>query len=173
MHPKHETNKVGIIPYIFRAKTPYFLIHLPVAKIAEEQHLMTWGIPRGTVRDIHGNDIRQIEQLRATHADHIEDHWQTALHEIEEECGILPEDMVLDSVKNHGLMDYGSQRLSPYPLQIFSVMLRHDDLDTLIDRASDATALAFASLNEIRANAESGSFKPGYLPIIQVIADTL
>jgi 8-oxo-dGTP pyrophosphatase MutT (NUDIX family) len=173
MHPAHQTNKVGIVPYTISPNGEWrFLVHLPIAKNPAEQDEMMWGVVRGTVRDVDGQDLRTLESLRATPPERIEPPEQTACAEAEEECGLSKDHFGPETTADHGLIDYQSLSKPPYPIRFYSIHLPNADLATLKAAATDAADLALATLPQLQDWAASGQFKPGYLPILaQIEAD--
>ena len=174
MQPAHRTNKVGLLPYgTDRAGERVFLLHLPKAKNPDHQADLMWGLVRGTVRDLQGNDLRSLEALRATPPDQIEPPLSTVMQEAAEECGLLKGCYDTETMKDHGLLDYHSLNKPPYPIHFFSVPINPDDLETLKSRASDAEDLAFKSLAEIEKMAKEWLFKPGYVAIVRAIGEQI
>lgn len=155
MNIKHHTNKVGIVPYIWRDGACYFLIHLPKAKNASEQNQMIWGLARGTVES--GDDSPEC----------------TALREAEEELGLRQENIEQNSLRAHGVHLYDSSRKAAYPITWFSAAAKNISLETLRAQATDTYDIAWKSYGEIEHLATQGQFKPGYLPILQTIASAI
>lgn len=174
IHPSHRSNKVGLVAYDRRADgSLVFLLHLPKAKNPEEQADMQWGLIRGTVRTLDGEDLRSLEALRATSPEQIESPEASILHEAYEEAGILPSDIAPNSLIDHGFLAYGSKVKHPYEIHFFSARINAAQLARYRAAATDATDLCFKSLDEIEEMARLEQFKRGYSAILQSITPRL
>ena len=185
-HP-HSTNKVGVIPYRWSsARTESgdhplasieFLVHLPKPKNEGREAHVKWGVARGTVR-MKGTeqDIRDAASLAQHDADAIEDHWLTAVNEMGEELGLLPENLKGGTIQDLGLIRYDSQTKPPYDIHFFTAEVGSVPLDTLKERATHSQDVAWMNLDTIRSMAARGGpnrnaqFRPGYVPILEQVA---
>jgi hypothetical protein len=190
MDIKHQTNKVGVIPYRF-ARTRsgedeiQFLVHLPKPKKAGEEGQMSWGMARGTVKaqDAQGqwHDIRDAQTLRDMPAKRIEDHWHTAQCEMTEELGIDPSDVLSGGLRDHGLLLYDSPSKGRYPLHCYSFQIASDvSVQDLNFKAVDSQKVAWKSLDELTEMAHSHQsaplnerFKAGYLELLEQVAQQI
>lgn len=170
MSYKQTTHKVGILPYRAGAEGLEFLIHLPRAKNPQEQDSMRWGLARGTVQHVGGEDLRSMRDINATAPEAIEDHEATALREMQEELGLQPGDLVENSLQSHGLLEYTSQEKGTYPIHFFTVQVRQGvSAASLKAKAEDAQDLAWCCLETIKEWADHGQFKASYIPVIEQI----
>lgn len=178
MNILHATNKVGLLPYRFSGTEAAFLLHLPRPKKAEEADLMKWGVARGTVRR-RGEagewlDIRDAALLPSLPLDSIEPHVDAALHEAEEELGLLPDEVQMELWRDHGLLTYDSETKGSYALHLFSVRVRDDVLvEVLNARAQDSLDVAWFTLPQMRAMVEADKMKAGYLPMVEAVLASL
>ncbi len=186
MDIKHQTNKVGVIPYRF-ARTRggedemQFLVHLPNAKKANEADQMSWGMARGTVKahDAQGqwHDLRDANRLDSLDVETIEDHWQTAQSEMHEELGIDPSDVLKNTVRDHGLLMYESPSHGEYPIHCYSLQIdSRVSLQDLNYKAIDSQQVAWKSLAELRDmaydqpnRALNDRFKAGYVSMLEQV----
>lgn len=182
-HSPHRTNKVGVLPWRVAAaedgrRTVHYLIHQPLP-IRGDSAPLPWGVARGTVQravktgDAARDDVREIDALAAAA---VEDPWQTAQREAQEELGIAPAEIIAASRCDHGLHDYVSQTAGrgSYPIRIFSFRIAALEAARLGRRAqAHSAAVGWRSLAEMRAMAAEGTFKPGYLPIVAAVEAAL
>ena len=155
-----------------------FLLHLPRPKNPADAHLMKWGVARGTVRwrDAAGvlNDIRDAAALPSLPPESIEPHADAALHEAEEELGLLPADMRMDTWRDHGLLGYVSETRGRYDLHLFSVAVCDGvALEALKARARDALDVGWFSLAQMRQMVAQEHMKAGYVSMVEAVEDAL
>ncbi len=184
MHIKHQTNKVGVVPYRVMHERE-FLVHLPKPKRAGEEQQMQWGLARGTVmaKTASGEyaDISDRAGLEAIPLDQIEDHEWTAQKEAFEELGIEPPMLQASRMQDHGLILYASQNALPYPIHFYSFHIEQDvSLDALNQNAQDAQQVAWKSLDELhymahesRLSLPNQQFKPAYIAVLEEIVRQL
>lgn len=186
-HPIPLTNKAGLLPWRVNAQGEReYLIQKARPKedpanpghaknglpLAEEAQAMQWGLARGTVQRRDGTDIRSPELLRSLPPEAIEAPLETALREAQEELGITRDDLAEDTIRDEGLLNYASKTSGKgtYAIHFFSAQAKEVARDTLRERASGHTQdVMWASVPQLHQMAESGTFKAGYLAIVEAI----
>ena len=188
---KHLTNKVGIVPYRWRAvegggREMEFLIHLPKhdPEKGGNPETMSWGIARGTVK--YRNDAGQWVDLRDGQQEmrgdtlariplgHIKNHIDCLVEEAKEELGLSRGQLQHKGpIQDHRLKPYPSSK-GTYDIHFYSAELDPKlDISTLQPQHSDA--LAWKTLKELqqmtRETDPSRQFKAGYVPIVEAIAE--
>ena len=183
---KPQTHKVGVIIFRWQSaedenRTLQFLIHLPKPKRAGEEDRMQWGLARGTVRyrvspDKPWVDARASEQFEyaITHDYEFESLEDTWWMEAGEELGVQLESK--PPLIDLGLHEYVSLNHPPYPIHFLALEWPQDGH---LETPQDALAVAFKSLDDVRAMASGESaianerMKPGYVTILEAVEQQL
>lgn len=133
---------------------------------------MKWGMARGTVRRQTATgewlDIRDATQLPSIAPELIEPHDKAALHEAEEELGLLEANMDMDEWHDHGLLTYDSETRGAYPIHLFSVPVKAGvTLDALKARAEDALDIGWFTLAQMHEMVAQERMKAGYVQMVE------
>lgn len=141
-------NKVGMLPVFTDSEgTRHYLIYWPKAKNPEEQNLIRhWQLARGTVE---GEESPE----------------KTALREAEEELGIM-HDMLKGEVRSLGVHQYQSPKKGPYPVHWYELPMKKK-AEKL--QAEDATAVRWATAQEIDQLVKEDKFKPSYHQLFKTL----
>lgn len=151
------------------------LIIRPIPKQAGE--VPPFVLPRGSrqYQDVSGQwqDARDVATGFA-HAVTLEPFTRALAREIDEEAGVSGEMLARARVVEMGAMDFTSRSKGTYPIHWFAVMPTAADaamLDTQMP--ADATAVRWATLDDIKTMAATGEFSAGYLPVIEAALQAL
>ena len=156
--------KVGVVVWRRAGARVELLLHRPLAR-REAAAVVPFGLARGTV---------QFQQPDGSWADLPEEGEQaglvleppevTARREMTEELGVRAGHVA--SWRDAGVLAYDSARRGAYPVHWFVAELH---ADAVPEHAEDAAERRWASEDEVRALAESGDFKPGYLAVLRAL----
>ncbi len=128
-------------------------------------------LPRGSrqYQDAAGawHDARDA-QTGAQYAARLEPFMRGLQREVEEEAGVDSAMLARAQVQELGTMEFTSRTKGVYPIYWFVVTLAAADTARVSDRLpADASALQWATLDDIKAMAATGSFSGGYVPVIE------
>ena len=145
------------------------LIIRPIPKHVGE--VPAFVLPRGSrqYQDASGawQDARDA-QTGIANAHRLEPYARALMREIDEEAGVSGDMLARARVVELGAMDFASRTKGTYPIHWFAVMPVAEDAALLDQRIPvDATAVRWASLDEIKALAATEEFSPGYVPVIE------
>lgn len=166
--------KVGLLAYADTDQARRFLIHQPLARRnLQDQPSMPFGLIRGSIQTLAGEDIRSLEALQALPANALENPLATLHREMVEEAGLQPDDLA--QLIDHGVIDYHSERRPPYPIHFFSARIDGTQLLHYRSRARDCHTLALKPYEELAAMAMDtpARFKPAYLNVINILIKQL
>lgn len=151
------------------------LIIQPIPKHAGE--VPPFVLPRGSRQycDAQGvwHDARDAA-TGAKHADTLEPFTRALAREIEEEAGVSGDMLARARVNELGAMAFQSRTKGNYPIHWFVVMPTAKDAALLDGQTpADATAVRWATLDEIKVMAARGEFSAGYVPVIEAALHAL
>lgn len=152
-----------------------FLIIQPIPKTPGE--VPPFVLPRGSrqYQDANGNwqDARD-EATGTQHAATLEPFVRALERELAEEAGVSSAMLARARVVELGDMMFTSRSKGTYPIHWFVVIPAPEDAALLgHELPEDATAIAWASLDDIKAMAATGEFSAGYVAVIEVALQTL
>lgn len=159
--------KVGVVPFCDAQGERHFLLHKPKPKHDPTADI-PYGLCRGTRRYENADgalvDLRDPtpEMLQQIDSTQIEPFWHTARQEAWEELGLTETDFVRSIAL--GAMEYDSPNKPAYPVFWFAVELQKM---TDMQAPEDAAAVRWVTLQEAQQYAQHGTFKQGYLAVLE------
>ncbi len=159
--------KAGLLPYMQNEEGVRFLLHRP-KPVRNPQDVLPFQIARGSREAVMEGEAVELrdhaEAIRLLEAGaEMIPAQQTALREAEEELG-LPADAITC------LYDCGVLAYKDYGIHCFMAQVAED---VRLLPARDSAEVAWLSQKEVSSMAATGAFNPGYLPLLDAMAQTI
>lgn len=167
--------KIGLILLRDLRGTPQACLTRVTAKNPDEQHLVDFGLPKGTRRFWDGRawvDARNDETVIARR-DMLEPLFETLTQEAESEAGVPPEAMKDTPIYELGTRFFGSRKGAAVAIQWYVVVASEALVSAMDPYPTDAAEVAWKSLADMDALVAAGKMNEDYAAVAREAVDSM